>query len=227
MDDKKEYHTFTEILHKHKIPYCMDSGVLLGLMREGKLLNHEKDIDLQMWSDNKEKIIEIVPELNALGWKVTIWRYKGLIYQFRIQRPSKIPIHIMLFRKYGEWAWCPAGRATGNPFSSVIGKKLYSAFIKIRRIIRNKLVITDVSQWPWKIRRDLGTWWVPAEFFEYTTYHERYKVYIPEKWDKYLEYRYGNWRFPVEDWDFWKQDGALKNKLPDLVVDISMYRESI
>ena len=34
----------------------MDSGVLLGLMRDGKLFDHEKDVDLQMWADYEEDL---------------------------------------------------------------------------------------------------------------------------------------------------------------------------
>ena len=220
---EKEYHSFTEILHQHEIPYCIDSGVLLGLMRDGRLFEHEKDIDLQMWSDDKDKIIEIFPELKAMSWRCTIWLYKGLIYQVRVHRPGQIPIHIMMFRKHEGWTWCPAGKTIGNPFSCKVGKKLYSAFVKLRRKVRNRLVMTDVSSWPWNVRRVLATWWVPAEFFEHTVYNEKYKIYIPEQWDKYLEYRYGNWRVPAEKWDFWVDDGAINNKRPEELVDFSLY----
>jgi hypothetical protein len=216
---EKEFHLFTEILHQHNVPYCMDSGVLLALMREGKIFDHEKDIDLQMWSDDEQKFIAIIPELKAKGWKVTIWQYKGLVYQFRIQRPGQIPVHIMLFRRQGEWAWCPAGRATGNPFSGFM-KKGYSMFVRVRRNFRDKLKATDVSRWPWNVRRDLGTWWVPSEFFENTIFNKEHQVYIPARWEQYLAFRYGNWKTPAANWDFWKDDGAMNHKRPDELVEI-------
>jgi hypothetical protein len=220
---EKEYQSFIEIINKNNIPYCMDSGVLLGLMRDGKLFDHEKDIDLQMWVGNENKVTALIPQLEAMGWKVTLWLYKGLIYQIRIQRPKAIPIHIMLFRKHGEWAWCPAGRATGSPFSSKLGRYVYWLFVKIRRKLRNRLVTTDVTRWPWRVRRDLATWWIPASFFENTVFNEKHNVYIPGQWDKYLQYRYGNWRLPVEDWDFWVDDGALNQRVPEELVDIHSY----
>ena len=218
-----EYSSFTEVLHKNNIPYCMDSGVLLALMRDGKVFDHEKDVDLQMWSGHKDRVIELIPEFKSKGWKVTIWLYKGLIYQFRVERSDKIPVHIMLFRKYKDWAWCPAGKAIGNPASFKIGKKFYSGFVNIRRKLRNRFIMTDVSRWPWKVRRVLATWWIPAEFYEHTVYNEKFKIYVPQQWDKYLKYRYGDWRVPAEKWDFWVDDGAINNKRPEELVDFSMF----
>ncbi|NLZ93022.1 MAG: LicD family protein [Firmicutes bacterium] len=219
---EQEYKSFTEILHRYQIPYCMDSGVLLGLMREGKLLPWEKDVDLQMWAEDAGKFIAIIPELKLFGWNVTLWHYRGVLYQFRISRPGLLPVHIMLFRKSGEWAWCPASRAMGNPFTSPgLSWFCYAVFSKLRAKLRKKLVATDITQWPWKVRRQTATWWVPAHFFEQTEYSEQHQVYMPTKWDDYLTFRYGNWRVPAGKWDFWEDDGAMRHQLPDEIIDFS------
>jgi hypothetical protein len=223
----KEYATFTNLLHRLNIPYCMDSGVLLAIMREGKIFENEKDIDIQMWEKNVSKFISIIPELNSMGYKITIWKYRGLIYQFRLKRKNNIPIHIMIFRKKGSWAWCPAGRAKVEPFSLKFMKLVYAPFAIARRKLRNKLVSTDVAYWPWRVRRDLGTWWIPAEFFEESVFIDTHNMYIPKKWDDYLKYRYGNWRFPDKTWNFWLDDGAIKHKKPEELVNIMEYKRVI
>lgn len=217
---EKEYHSFVSLLNSHNIPYCMDSGVLLGIMRDGRLLANEKDIDLQMWVEDEERLKQIFPLLKKNGWKITKWMYKGHVYQYRFLRSQHIPVHIMLFRKQGDWAWCPAGRATGNPFSWKPARLIYRLFSRARTALRNLLKKTDVARWPWNVRRDLGTWWVPCRFFERVSYSKEFDIYIPEQWDEYLSFRYGDWKIPNSNWDFWKDDGALKQRPPDQMVDL-------
>lgn len=218
---EQEYQTLTEILHRHQIPYCMDSGVLLGLMREGKIFSWEKDVDLQMWAEAAPQFMAIIPELKALGWQVTLWYYQGQLYQFRISRPRRLPVHIMLFRQAGEWAWCPASRTMGNPAQRGLRWFTYALFSKLRGKLRQRLVRTDITRWPWKVRRQTATWWVPAHFFAQTEFSAEHQTYLPTDWDEYLSFRYGNWRVPARDWDFWVDDGAMRHQLPDEVVDFS------
>ncbi|HZK25176.1 MAG TPA: LicD family protein [Oscillospiraceae bacterium] len=223
---EQEYQTLTEILHRHQVPYCMDSGVLLGLMREGKLFSWEKDVDLQMWAADAPQFMAIIPELKALGWKVTLWYYQGQLYQFRVSRPRRLPVHIMLFRQAGEWAWCPASRTMGNPAQRGLSWLSYAFFSKLRGKLRQHLVRTDITRWPWKVRRQTATWWVPAHFFTNTAFSAVHQTYLPTSWDEYLSFRYGNWRVPARDWDFWVDDGAMRHELPDAVVDFKTLAKS-
>ena len=214
-----EYQSFINILNEHDVPYCIDSGVLLALMREGKLFENEKDVDIQMWAEHENKLYSLLPLFKDRGYKVTIWLYKGLTYQYRFLHPYKIPVHIMLFRRKGNWAWCPASKATGNPFKTLPGRYLYYGFNGFRRRIRQYLVTTDISIWPWNMQRIVATWRVPAMYFDQTFFHEDFKVYIPHQWDEYLQFRYGNWRVPAEKWDFWHEDGAIIHQNPDYFMD--------
>jgi len=220
----KDYLSFVRILNANNLPYCMDSGVLLGLMRDGKLFDHEKDVDLQMWADYEEDLRKALPVFREAGYQVTIWLYKGLIYQYRFLKEGYIPVHLMLFRRYGEWAWCPAGEGIGPPFPRRITRHFYPYFVIARKRLRDKLIATDVSAYPWKFRRSLGTWWVPAEYFDNTFYHEEFETFIPEKWREYLGFRYKDWQFPRRKWNFWRRDGALKRVMPEKRVNLDLYR---
>ncbi len=219
----KDYLSFVRILHQYNLPYCMDSGVLLGLMRDGKLLDHEKDVDLQMWADYEKNLRDLVPVFREHGYQVTIWLYKNLVYQYRFVKEGYIPIHLMLFRRYGEWAWCPAGEGIGPPFPRRITRRFYPYFVIARKRLRDRLVATDVSCHPWKLRRSLGTWWVPAEHFDNVFFHRDFETYIPEKWEEYLGFRYRDWHFPRRKWSFWRRDGALKRKPPERMVNLENY----
>jgi hypothetical protein len=47
------------MLDEEKIPYYLDCGTLLGCIREGRLLLHDKDIDITIHLSNWEKLKEI------------------------------------------------------------------------------------------------------------------------------------------------------------------------
>ena len=222
----KDYRSFVRLLHEHKIPYCMDSGVLLGLMRDGKLFDHEKDIDLQMWAEHEERLRALLPVFREAGYTVTIWLYKDLVYQYRFLKEGELPVHLMIFRRAGDQAWCPAGKAIGPPRPRRLSWRFYGYFVRARKQIRERLVATDVAAFPWKYRRLLGTWWIPGHFFENVIYHQQHETYLPHRWEAYLAYRYGEWRYPKRKWDFWRRDGALRRVRPEELTDLSLYKNS-
>lgn len=220
----KDYRSFTDLLNEHGVPYAIDSGVLLGLMRDGKLLDHEKDIDLQMWAEDEEHLLRFLPAAWDQGYSVTIWLYRGLVCQYRFLKEDKLPVHIMLFRRAGSWAWCPAGEGIGPSFPRRVTRRFYRYFVVFRKKLRERLIATEVTRWPWKVRRQTGTWWVPARFFEQRKYHPLYEAYIPAEWDAYLTYRYGSWRIPAAKWNIWTDDGGLRQARPEEMVDLSRYQ---
>ncbi len=220
---RKDHLPFVRILNETGLPYCMDSGVLLGLMREGKLLDHEKDIDLQMWAEHEGRLRELLPVFWQAGYLVTIWLYRGLIYQYRFTKEGELPVHLMLYRRSGEWAWCPAGEGIGPPFPRRVTRRFYRYFVIARKRLRDHLVATDVADFPWRLRRSLGTWWVHSDYFDHLIYCSRFETYVPEKWEEYLAFRYRTWQFPKRKWNFWRKDGALNRKPPEKMVDLSAY----
>jgi len=222
----KDYRSFLRLLHEHKIPYCMDSGVLLGLMRDGKLFDHEKDIDLQMWAEHEARLRALLPVFWEAGYTVTIWLYKDLVYQYRFLKEGELPVHLMIFRRAGDQAWCPAGKAIGPPRPRRVSRRFFGYFVRARKHLRERLVATDVAAHPWKYRRLLGTWWIPGHFFENVIYHHQFETYLPQRWEAYLAYRYGEWRYPKRKWDFWRRDGALKQARPEELADLSLYQNS-
>ncbi len=219
----KDYRFFTAILNEQAVPYLVDSGVLLGLMREGRLLDQEKDIDLQMWAADENKLLELLPLFWDQGFQVTIWLYRGLACQYRFLKEGQLPVHVMLFRQAGDLAWCPAGEGIGPPFPRELTKYLYHYFVVARRKLRERLIVTEVTRWPWKARRRMGTWQVPLQYFSKRLYHPLFSCYIPKDWDHYLIYRYGSWRIPATKWNIWKDDGALKHQKPEKLFDLAGY----
>jgi phosphorylcholine metabolism protein LicD len=61
-----------DLFAKHKIEWWMDYGTLLGAVREGRMIPHDKDGDIGVYQDDWEKILELMPELEKLGYNVVV-----------------------------------------------------------------------------------------------------------------------------------------------------------
>ena len=58
------------IFDKHEIPFWLDWGTLLGVVRDNKLV--DEDIDLATWDIYADKIKSISHELHAKGFETEI-----------------------------------------------------------------------------------------------------------------------------------------------------------
>lgn len=47
---------FKEVMERNKIPYWLDFGTLLGAVREGKLIDWDKDGDVGVWIEDLDKM---------------------------------------------------------------------------------------------------------------------------------------------------------------------------
>lgn len=54
----------TDLLDKNSIPYWLEGGTLLGIIREDRLLPWDNDLDISITEDYYDKTIDIVKELN-------------------------------------------------------------------------------------------------------------------------------------------------------------------
>ncbi len=61
----------TEVMEKHNIRYWIDFGTLLGIVREGRLLPWDDDMDFSMDEKDRQKMHEIVmPEIKKRGYRI-------------------------------------------------------------------------------------------------------------------------------------------------------------
>jgi hypothetical protein len=69
-----------DVLEHRRIRYWVDSGVLLGLRRDGALVPWEKDIDLAVHESDAPSLLESTSSFEDLGYRVNISRYRGAVY---------------------------------------------------------------------------------------------------------------------------------------------------
>jgi hypothetical protein len=61
-----------DLFAEHKIAWWMDYGTLLGAVRNGGLIPHDKDADIGVYMTDWERIIALMPKLEELGFDVVI-----------------------------------------------------------------------------------------------------------------------------------------------------------
>ena len=182
---EKMLHDVTTIFEKHGIRYWLDFGTLLGIVREGRILPWDDDMDISIFEEDRQKVYDIVlPEIKKLNYR-TYSRYhninddilkNGDFRAFRVRNYRwkffrgyvKIDIFVM-YKNKEHYYWYEYGNKHRLPCS------ILNEFDKI-------------------------------EF--------KGKMYnIPKDYDKYLSYHYGDWREPLPDYN--SEVDGLKTAVKD------------
>ena len=204
------------LLNELKIEYCIDSGTLLGLIREGKLLAHDLDIDISINESQQIKLIGLMSQLKKNGYKCRILSFYGKKYKYKFWiSTEKRVIDINIFRQTPDEKYyvCP------QPFP-VIYKENF-LFKNFRKLIRISFGVMksmgnefDLNNFPWRIGTYHRTWVIPEQYFCAFELLSN-DIYVPKNATKYLEFRYGNWKVPNSNWNFRTDDKGLSVKSPD------------
>ncbi len=235
-----------DLLHGQGIHYWLDSGTLLGLKREGELMEQDKDIDIGIWDRDKERVKALFAGIRESGYTICSFSCRGRDFKYnfnpgtnsvnpgsknngrKIGSARKIDINI--FRKAGQHAWCPmyyfkikagGGKRENRTrtrtreiagFPARLARGIFQGSWNIA-ISRVPLRI-DISSLPWRLFVNLGVWWIPLHYIEEVTHDKSLGVYLPSRWQEYLEFRYGDWQTPREDWVFYRDDGGIRHLDP-------------
>lgn len=173
----------TSFLDKHSIPYTLEGGTLLGIIRENRLLPWDNDMDLTITENHIPKLLKNLWKLKLSGLRVRLRRFKKDVGPF-----STNDIRILKVRNY--------------KFLFFRGDVMVDVFLK-RKVDDNYFWTVGIKKPVLKSS--------PAHFYEdLTTIEFKGNAYsIPIEYDNYLTYRYGNWKIPVKTWNFKKDDQAI------------------
>jgi len=212
-----------EVLNESGLGYWADSGTLLGLVRDGRLLPGDPDIDLGIWSDDEPALRGTLEIFRERGYRVRTEKYRDLPFNHTCVPPFRSGlrrIDVYVYRAAHGHAWSPAilprrdagqhaGHAIGAPWRFLL-RGLWA------RVVRE----VSVDAWPWDRFFAMRTWWIPRGHVDETGILEGVPLRVPARWEEYLSFRYGDWRVPATRWSFWSDDGAIRAERPEAIVCI-------
>ena len=56
-----------EVMTSNGVPYVAESGTLLGAIRHGGLIPWDDDLDIQVFAENEQALLDLRPQFNAIG----------------------------------------------------------------------------------------------------------------------------------------------------------------
>ena len=201
----------------------IDSGTLLGIYRDGKLIPGDNDIDIGVLIEAHHSLSSVAEQIRrflaSTGRRTRIVNYAGSPYKIKSGTESEQPlaspldVDINIFRESGPHAWCPQTYGVRRPDQPrdlpwLIRRTAYQ-LLRFRKS-------PDPGRFPWSRILVTGTWWYPIEYVRNVRRFQ--SVYpVPDRIDEYLAMRYGDWRTPDPGWSF-KNDGALRTARPEELV---------
>jgi hypothetical protein len=220
----KQLQEILSSFHQHEINYWLDSGTLLGLMRDGRLLESDRDLDIGIWDTELSKLQALLPGFRQAGYQIYAASYQGRIFKYNLT-PGNLKklrtVDINIFRRYNDHAWCPMYYFKLSPTTEKKPQAKKSPLKILRSLLRStwKALMTKITlnvhidRLPWQPFLVIGTWWIPHSFYQQRVFSSRHQAWIPAAWQDYLAFRYGCWQEPQTDWVFYRDDRGI-NPLP-------------
>ena len=215
--------------------WFLDSGSLLGVVREGKFLKSDQGIDISVIVDNYQMPIikKVEEEMKQLGFISSKFDWGGVIYKYcfvpskKLQFEYSIDFH--LFKKRDDAYLCPQLSLRGlNLFESIIarcqkGDAMYGdSYSNIKKAILSTFEYfyrykfhyfnhpIKMRQFAEKGKGDLYFWVIPCNVDLTKDVSNIYGLNSLKFSDDYLKYRYRDWHTPVSDWVTTRDDGGIK-----------------
>jgi phosphorylcholine metabolism protein LicD len=177
----------TRILMRNEIPYILEAGTLLGVIRENRLLPWDNDIDLTVTKLQENKLLSVLNKFRWLGYKVSVKRYKRDLKYFQAGEIRMVKIKSLSFPLFKT-----------NVVLDIFIKKL----------------IGEEYYWTVGVKKPVLKS-VPRRFYEVLGKIEFQKEQysVPEDYEGYLVEHYGDWKTPVKQWNFKFDDKSVREKL--------------
>lgn len=170
------------------VPHCIDGGTLLGLHRERRLLPWDNDMDLYANIADAPRLVWAALRLLLKGYRVN---FKTVSRD--LPPLSKGSLRLIKVRKR-------LGEGVGN-------------YLLVDIIVKR----TVGERTFWTVGKDSTVLKsVESRFYAAfdTLEFKGYRYPTPQHLGEYLTARYGDWRTPVKEWDFLKDDQAIAAQRP-------------
>lgn len=173
----------TSELEKANVPYWLEGGTLLGIIRENRLLPWDNDMDISLDRSHRKQLFKVALKLFFKGYRLSIRYFQKDFGPFK-----KGEFRMIKVRNYERFL--------------KKGEVMLDIFVK--RKIDNQLF------WAVGIKSPVLKS-SPTKYTDELTWVDfnNKKYMVPKDFEGYLSYRYGDWKIPVKTWDFKKDDNAI------------------
>jgi LicD family len=99
-----------KLLNNLNVTYWLDSGALLGLFRNGSLISWDNDIDIGVWPEGADLLLQKKQFFKKEGISIAIRKYNKIVYGLTLTKDKQVkslPIHVHVFFKEKNIAWSP------------------------------------------------------------------------------------------------------------------------
>lgn len=225
--------------------WFLDSGSLLGIVRDCKFLSSDKGIDLSVIiASYNDKRIELVREkFEELGFITSRYVWNGITFKYCFSPNSKMDffyaVDLHFFVVSGNEYICP--QISLNYNKGLVIRKLDVFLRNIRKGNSISRANTFAGRLKWyvaKTYRDLRYfnkpmdmskyvklncgdtyfWVIPFDMYHGTAYSKHIQLRELLSPEDYLQYRYGDWRTPNPNWNTLRDDGGIR-KAPAKSID--------
>jgi len=168
------------ILNKHNIEFWLESGTLLGIVREGRLLPWDNDIDIAISEHSIEALLKVLPQISNAGYRVRVRRFKQDSEPFKkgVARTIKIRNKKLFF------------------FKGEVSFDIYVKFKKDKKYF---------YQCGTKKKSTDAKFFENLEEIEFN----KIKYKVPNNYKAYLTNKYGNWEIVDKNWCPFKNDHTI------------------
>jgi hypothetical protein len=216
---------FRTVLEKIDFPYFIDTGTLLGAVRDKRFIPWDNDIDFGTvkTDDTHRKLAEASRILHSAGYSY----FRSDQATYFVKSPD-IEFGIMFYEREGDFYVNEFRKiaAPYGPLSNVayLVKAVTSGFIvdyhghSIGKRARH-LLLKAVGKKSFRPDKQFSRLFgleikrirIPAKFFDnlvpYNLYGSDYPAPSPP--EEYLSWRYGDWRTPVSNYDYFEEDRSI------------------
>ena len=220
---------FQNLINKSGLTWWLDSGSLLGLVRDNKFLKQDHDIDIGILYDNNSDIIDDFLNNFNKDFNIVKFEFNDTLYKCKcIPKNPNVFNYIFDFQFYilnKDNMICPQMVFKRN--LSFIGRlkrniiqmrksnpddfsmnSIKSIIKKIGALIFSKNYLVIKYGKSSKNLFDFYYWSIPYSYLNKLVEVNGYKAFFD--YESYLTMRYGNWRIPVSNWVFTRDDHALR-----------------
>jgi hypothetical protein len=97
----------TEFFDDRGIPYFVDSGTLLGIVRDGGILASDRDLDIGLFKDGAQQLIAARESLRERGIFLRCSVYRGNVYSLSIgwRRRRNLVLHAHVYTRSSAGIW--------------------------------------------------------------------------------------------------------------------------